>query len=101
VKKFGLGVVKCIIFYPHFLGEISFVICNYPFLNLVLHMSLIDISFNITNPSNEHKHDNLTDMLCMLIGTLLGDYFKLMVNWSNVYFLVLKSMKQKVKASDN
>jgi hypothetical protein len=88
-------------FYSHFLGEIGFVISNYPFLNLVLHMSLIDISFNIMSLSNEHKHDNLTNMLCMLIGTFLGDCFKLMVKWSNVYFWTLKFMKYNVKASDN
>ncbi len=60
MRKFSLGVVKCIIFIHIFLGEIGFVISNYSFLNLVLHMSLIDMSFNIMSPSNEHKHDNFT-----------------------------------------
>ncbi len=51
------------------------------------------------SPSNEHKHDNLTYMLCMLIGTLSSGCFKSMIKWSNVYLWDLKSMKQKVGAS--
>jgi hypothetical protein len=48
-------------------------------LNLALYMFSIDISFNITNPSKERNHDNVTYTLCMLIGTLLGGCFKSMI----------------------
>jgi len=49
------------------------------FFYLALHMSLIDISFNITSPSKEHNRDNVTYMLCMLIGTLSSGCFKSMI----------------------
>jgi hypothetical protein len=50
--------------------EKGFVIFDEFFLNLALHISFIDISLNIMSPSKEHNHDNVTYMLCMLIGTL-------------------------------
>jgi hypothetical protein len=82
-----------------FWSEKGFVISNDPFLNLALHMSSIDISFNITSPSKERTHDNVTYMLCMLIGTLSGGCFKSMIKWSNVCLWNLKFVKQKAKAS--
>jgi len=40
-----------------FWSKRGFVIFDDLFLNLALHMSLIDISFNIMNPSKEHNCD--------------------------------------------
>jgi hypothetical protein len=51
------------------------------------------------NPSKKHNHDNVTYMLCMLIGTLLDGCFKSMIKWSNVCPWDSKSMKQKARAS--
>jgi hypothetical protein len=58
------------------------------FLNLALHMSLIDISLNIMNPSKECYCDNVTYMLCILIGTLLGGCFKPMIKCRSLKFKV-------------
>ncbi len=77
----------------------GFVIFDDFFLNLALHMSLIDISFNITSPSEKRNCDNVTYMLCVLISTLLGGCFKFMIKWSNVCPWDLKSMRQKIGAS--
>jgi hypothetical protein len=59
------------------------------------------MSFNIMNPSMGCKHDNVTDMLSMLIGTPLDDYFKSMIKWSNVCPKVLKFIRQKERESVN
>ncbi len=48
-------------------------------MNLALHIYSIIISINITNLSKEHNRDNVTYMLCMLIGTLLGGCFTSMI----------------------
>jgi hypothetical protein len=66
---------------------------------LALHMYSINISLNITSPSKECNRDNVTYMLCMVIGTLSGGCFKSMIKWSNVCPWYSKYMKQKAKAN--
>jgi hypothetical protein len=47
-------------------------------------MSFINISFNIMSPSKERNCDNVTYMVCMLIGTLWLGCFNFMIMWSNI-----------------
>jgi hypothetical protein len=49
--------------------------------------------------SKERNCDNVTYMLCMLIGTLLGGCFKSTINWSNVCPWYSKSTRQKTRAN--
>jgi hypothetical protein len=49
--------------------------------------------------SKECNRDNVTYMLCMLIGTLSSGCFKFMIKRSNVCPWDSKSMRQKTKAS--
>ncbi len=51
------------------------------------------------SPSKERNCDNVTYMLCMLIGKLSGGCFKSMIKWSNVCPWDSKSMKQKARAN--
>ncbi len=66
------------------------------FLSLALHMSLIDISLNITNPSKEWNCDNVTYMLCILIGTLLDVCFKSIIKCLSFKFKVYETKKRQV-----
>jgi hypothetical protein len=51
------------------------------------------------SPFKEQNHDNVTYMLCMLIGMLLSGCFKSIIKWSNVWDVTF--VKQKARASDN
>ncbi len=64
-------------------------------------MSWKDTSLNIMSPPREHKLDNVTYMLCMLIGTPLGGCLTPMIKWSNAYFSLLKFVRQKARSSGN
>jgi hypothetical protein len=56
--------------------EKDFVIFDDLFLNLALCISFINISLDSMSPFKEQNHDNVTYMLCMLIGMLLSGCFK-------------------------
>jgi len=68
---------------------------------LALHMSSIDISLKFTSLSKEHNCDNVTYMLCMLIGRLSNGCFKSMIKWSNVCSWNLMFARQKIRASSS
>ncbi len=59
------------------------------------------MSWRITSPSIERRCDNVTYMLCIFSGMLLGGWCKSMIKWSNVCPCVLKFVKQKVGAIGN
>jgi hypothetical protein len=54
-------------------------------------MASVDIFLNITNPSKERNHDNVTYMLCMLIGMLSGGYFNSMIKCLSLRFKVYET----------
>jgi hypothetical protein len=53
------------------------------------------------NPSMDCKHDKVTYMLCIFKCTLLDGCRRSIINLSNVCPCALKSIRQKVGASDN
>jgi hypothetical protein len=71
------------------------------FKKFTLCMFWIVISWRITNPSIEHRCDNVTYILCIFSGTLLGRLHRSMIKWSNVCPSILKFVRQKVGAIDN
>jgi hypothetical protein len=73
-----------------FWSKKGFIISDDTFLNLALHISSIDISLNIMSLSKERICDNVTYMLCMLIGMLSCGCFKSMIKWSNDQMFVLE-----------
>jgi hypothetical protein len=70
-------------------------------LKLALHMSWIIIFHKNMNPSMDCKHDKVTYMLCIFKCTLLDGCRRSIINLSNVCPCALKSIRQKVGASDN
>jgi hypothetical protein len=53
------------------------------------------------NPSKEHKHDNVTYMLCILSWILSGGWQRSMIKCSKVCPWASKSVKQKTQANSS
>jgi hypothetical protein len=73
--------------------EIGVTIYIDPFFNLDFFTSYILIFHIIINPFMECKHDNVTYILCILSQTLLSDWQRPMIKWSNFCPCVLKFIK--------
>ncbi len=71
------------------------VISNDPFLKLTLCMFWIVIFCKIMSPSKEHKHDNVTYMLCILSWILSSGWRRSMIECSKVCPWASKSFQQK------
>jgi len=64
--------------------EIIVTISNDPFLKLALCMCYIVIYHKIMSPSMDHKHHNITYMLCIFSCTLSNCWWRSIIKWSNV-----------------
>jgi len=76
-------------------GGIGFVIFDSLFKKkLALHMYWIDTSSNIIKTSRGCKHDNVTYMLCMLIGIPLDDCFKFVIKCLSLSSKIYKTKRK-------
>jgi hypothetical protein len=74
-------------FYLSFLKlclKINVTISNDPFSKLALCMCYMVTYRKIMNPSMDHKHHNITYMLCIFSCTLSNGWWRFIIKWSNV-----------------